>query len=141
MRLLMPVVRNLKIVYSYLLLKGLEKGGIVSYSDVQDAIAVAGVSPTKPQVKKYLLMLKNHQPPLIEFHRAGLYEQYYRIKPYVVYEEEDKPVEAGMGEVFVLRNDLMLVLSDENADNTITLSELLMKLVGRQNEPREVSEP
>ena len=140
MKLLLPVAKNLRIVYAYLLLKGAEQRGIISYSDIEDAIAVAGTAPTKAQVKKFLLMLKNHQPPLIEFYRAGLYEQYYRIIPYVVYDGEEKPVRAGMGEVNMLRNDILLVLSDEDSDSTITLNKFILKLL-EKSDIREVSEP
>ena len=126
MKLLLPDNKKIRLIYSYLLLKAIDKGSvIVSYSDITEAVAVAGVAPNKYQVKKYLLILANHTPRLLEFYRATIYEPYYRLHVYTV--ENNEVVEGALEHAIVFKNDILLVLSNEDAINTITYTELILQ--------------
>jgi cellobiose-specific phosphotransferase system component IIA len=63
----------------------------------------------------------------------------------VIYEGSNEPTEAGMGEVVILKNELLLILADDKADNIITLRDLIKEVFKVREEVdsglREVSEP
>ncbi len=90
-KLLIPDGKSLKQVYTYLLIKAIDRESpIISYSDVEEALAVAGITPRKYQIKKYLIMLNNNNPRLAKFHSAGLLETYFRI---LIYRTDGKIIE------------------------------------------------
>ena len=126
--ILLPDNKKLRQIYAYLLLKAIEyKSPVVSYEDVGEAVAVAGVTPNKYQVKKYLLILRNHNPQLLKFYKAGLFNIYYHILIYRV--EEDEILQTGLQDIFDYRDDLSLTLSDELTENTLTYATLLKQRI------------
>ena len=123
-KLLLPDNKRVKQIYTYLLLKAIERRyPVVSYSEVEEAIAVAGVTPNKWQVKKYLLILSNNNPSLIEFRSAGLYEIFYELK---IYMTDGKNIyKATINDIDTFKTELLLVLSEEMPENILTYAELL----------------
>ena len=120
-------------IYAYLLIKAIDrKSPIISYSDVEEAIAVAGIMPNKYQIKKYLLILNNNNPTLLKFHRAGLLETYFRL---LIYKTNGKDIqEINLKESIAYRDDLLLTLSDESTENTLTYTEVLKKRLQKGGE-------
>lgn len=115
MKLLLPTLKKLRIVYAFLLLRACNQGGIIRYSDVQDALAMANITPSKYTVKRYLMMMDSHEPKLLRFYKPGLQDMYYRILAYVAY--DDGSIEQiGIKEVAGFKNELIAVLHDLDAD-------------------------
>lgn len=121
-KLFLPSLKKLRVVYSFLLLKGMKQHGIVSYSDVSEALAFAGVSPGKYTIKRYLMMLEGHNPQLIQFYRAGLYDMYYKIISYAMTADGFKKV--SITEISQFTNDLIKVMHDETTDSIVTVKEI-----------------
>ncbi len=136
MGILLPDNKKLRQIYAYLLLKAFERGvPIVSYEDVTEAVAVAGVTPNKYQVKKYLLIMTNNKPPLIKFHTARLYTIYYRLLIYITDGTDFR--QANLDEVSEFRNDISLILSDELTENTLTYATLLRQKIQEKSDGEE----
>jgi len=132
-KLFLPSLKKLRIVYSFLLLRGVKQHGIVSYSDVSEALAFAGVSPGKYVIKRYLMMLEGHNPQLIRFYRAGLYDMYYRIIPYALTADGNLE-EIGIEGISQFTNDLIRVLHDDIPDSFVTVKEVISEVMaGGQN--------
>ena len=138
MKLLLPNIKKIRGIYCLLLLKAIERRRpIVSWEEVADAVAVAGTTPNKYQVKKYLLMLANNNPPLLKHYRAGLYTTYYQVLIYGV-EDDGEIFQMGLEFAYKFKNDIILALTDEETENIVTLVELLRE---RINQYREATEP
>lgn len=121
-KLFLPSLKKLRVVYSFLLLKGMKQHGIVSYSDVSEALAFAGVSPGKYTIKRYLMMLEGYNPQLIQFYRAGLYDMYYKIISYAMTADGLKKV--SITEISQFTNDIIKVMHDETTDSIVTVKEI-----------------
>ena len=126
MKLLLPTVRKIRHIYAFLVLKTIQnKTPYVTYEDVKDALAMTNVVPNKYQIKKYLLVLTSNDPPLIQPHAASLYTMYYKMLYYVVIDDSGNYQKALLGDVIQFKNDLILVLGDEDTENTITYAEMI----------------
>ena len=131
MKLVLPDHSKVRIIYSYLLLKAIEvKTGIVSYEDVSEAIAVAGINPSKPTIKKYLLILTSNNPPLLRFHSAGVFSSYFRVFAYIADDGVIKQIPIKDAERF--KHDLVFALCHEETENTVTYAEFLKEQMAKE---------
>lgn len=128
MKILIPHNKKIRQIYAYLVLKAIQnKQPYVTYEDVRDAIAIANVTPNKYQIKKYLLILSSHEPPLLKPLKPSIFTIIYKIFFYA-FDENDKSSEiqeVTLGEAMQFKKDLILVLSNEPTENTLTYAEAL----------------
>ena len=111
--LLLPDNKKLRMIYAYLLMKSYErKTAIVCFSDVKEALAIAGIAPERYQVKKYLIVLTNFRPPLLKFQTADIFESYFRILAY-----DQNLNTLNILDVSRYVPDLLLILCDEPASS------------------------
>ena len=127
MKLVLPTIPKLKVIYSYLLLKAIEsKNPVISWESLSEAIAVAGITPTNSNVKKFILALKAHDPPLIEYYSVNLYSPLYKLLVYVVYFDNGREMrQATLGEAALFKRDLVFALCHEDTENTTTFTDLM----------------
>ena len=120
----LPDNKRLKKIYAYLCLKAFERRrAVISITDVKEAIAISGIEPHRYTLKKYLLILSNNVPPLIKFKEAYLMDTYYELFFYEL--QDGEAVRIPMQEAVRYKADLVLVLADEESENTIVYSEVV----------------
>ena len=128
MKLVLPTIPKLKVIYSYLLLKAIEsKNPVIGWDSLAEAISIAGITPSNSNIKKYILALKAHDPSLIEYHSVNLYSPLYKLLVYIVYfEDGQRRIEKGtLGEAATFKRDLVFALCHEDTENTTTFTDLM----------------
>ena len=125
MRLLLPSISKLKSVYCLLLLKAISSNSdIVTWNDVRDAVSIVSTA-TKGQVKKYLLMMVNHAPPLLAYKGSTIFDHFYRIYVYSV--DDGGILRQSINFARDYRNDIVLAIADEETENVASSVDLLKK--------------
>ncbi len=134
LKLLLPSIPKLKSVYCLLLLKAISSNSeIVSWNDVKDAVSIVSTA-TKGQVKKYLLMMVNHAPPLLAYKGSTIFDHFYRIYVYSV--DDDGVLRQSIDFAKHYRNDIVLAIADEDTDNVTSSIDLLKRGVDIWQETR-----